>query len=188
MPSQNTPTPNIPAQDILNFWFSENVEKHWFIRSDNLDEEIKQRFLSLYEKAHHGKLDDWANNAYSALALTIILDQFPRNMFRGSGRAFEADTKARQTAKTSIAQGFDQQVTVKQRMFFYLPLMHSEELADQKKSVALYEALGNASALDYAHQHLDIIAKFGRFPHRNAALKRKNTQQETEFLKTHSGF
>lgn len=188
MPSQSAPAQNTSAQDVLDFWFSENVEKHWFIRSDDLDEDIKQRFAALYEQAHSGALDAWGNELHSALALTIILDQFPRNMFRGSGRAFESDAKARQIAKAAIEKGFDQQLTAKERAFFYLPLMHSEDLNDQKKSVALYEVLGNANSLDYAHQHLDIISQFGRFPHRNAALKRENTSQETEFLKTHSGF
>jgi uncharacterized protein (DUF924 family) len=188
MPSQNTPTQETQSRYVLDFWFSENVEKHWFVRSDDLDEDIKQRFLALYEQAHSGALDAWGSELHSALALTIILDQFPRNMFRGSGRAFEADAKARQIAKAAIEKGFDQQVSEKQRAFFYLPLMHSEELADQQQSVELYEALGNENSLDYAQQHLDIIAQFGRFPHRNIALKRENTPQETEFLKTHSGF
>ncbi|WP_374828911.1 DUF924 family protein [Paenochrobactrum pullorum] len=188
MPSLTSSAQNNAAQDVLDFWFSENVEKHWFVRSDDLDEEIKQHFSALYEQAHSGTLDVWGDELHSALALTIILDQFPRNMFRGSGRAFESDAKARQIAKAAIEKGFDQQVSEKQRAFFYLPLMHSEDLNDQKKSVELYEALGNANSLDYAHQHLDIIAQFGRFPHRNVALKRENTPEETEFLKTHSGF
>lgn len=182
------PSHNSAAQEVLDFWFSDNVEKHWFVRSDDLDADIKQRFSALYKQAHNGKLDDWADHLSSALALTIILDQFPRNMFRGSGRAFESDAKARQIAKAAIESGYDQQVTEKERAFFYLPLMHSEELADQQMSVELYEILGNANSLDYAHQHLDIIAQFGRFPHRNIALNRENTPQETEFLKTHSGF
>ncbi|MGU3574105.1 DUF924 family protein [Brucellaceae bacterium C25G] len=182
------PSPHNQAQEVLNFWFSDNVEKHWFARSDALDAEIKQRFSGLYEQAHNGAFDDWADDVNSALALTIILDQFPRNMFRGSARSFESDAKARHIAKIAIAKGFDQQHPAKERPFFYLPLMHSEELADQQKSLELYEALGNPNSLDFAHQHHNIIAQFGRFPHRNVALGRENTPEETEFLKTHSGF
>lgn len=176
------------AQDILDFWFSEPVEAHWFIRSDDVDAQIKQRFSSVYEQAIAGDLAGWKDKAESALALVIILDQFPRNLFRGSPKAFSSDAQARGVAKFALDRGYDQAVDTKARPFFYLPLMHSEEIEDQERCVKLYEVLGNDFSLGFAREHRDIIKQFGRFPHRNAVLGRENTPQETEFLKTHKGF
>lgn len=175
-------------QDILNFWFSEPVEAHWFVRSDDLDAQIKQRFSGIYEQAVAGDLSDWKDDANSALALTILLDQFPRNLFRGSPKAFASDAQARDVAKLALDKTYDQAVDAKARQFFYLPLMHSEEIEDQERCVKLYEVLGNDFSLGFAREHRDIVKQFGRFPHRNAVLGRENTQQETEFLKTHIGF
>lgn len=175
-------------QDILNFWFSEPVEAHWFVRSDDLDAQITQRFSGIYEQAVAGDLSGWKDDAKSALALTIILDQFPRNMFRGSPKAFASDNQALDVAKFALTKAYDQAVDAKARQFFYLPLMHSENLEDQERCVKIYEKLGNDYSLKFAREHHDIIKQFGRFPHRNAVIGRENTQQETEFLKTHTGF
>lgn len=175
-------------QDVLDFWFADNTKEHWFVRSDAVDAQIKQRFAVVYELAASGALENWKNAAHSALALTIILDQFPRNMFRGSPAAFATDPLACALAKYALECGYDKQVDESARQFFYLPLMHSEVLADQERCVELYEALGNDYSLGFAREHRDIVKDFGRFPHRNAVLGRENTPEETEFLKTHSGF
>ncbi|MDP0928529.1 DUF924 family protein [Paracoccus onubensis] len=175
-------------QDVHDFWFSDGMRPYWFQKSDEIDRQIIQLFTPTYEAAHAGRLDHWGANAQDALALVITLDQFPRNMFRGNARSFESNDLALGHARHALEQGFDQECDETARAFFYLPFMHSEELADQEKSVKLYEALGNANSLHFARDHHDIIQRFGRFPHRNAILSRENTDDETEFLKTHSGF
>lgn len=175
-------------QDVRDFWFSAEMQPYWFEKSDDIDRQIIQLFLETYEAAHGGRMDHWLENAPDALALMIVLDQFPRNMFRGSGRSFESNDLALGYARAALDKGFDAAVTSVQRSFFYLPFMHSEDLDDQDRSVRLYQALGDENALKFAHEHRDIIARFGRFPHRNAALERETTPQEAEFLKTHTGF
>lgn len=178
----------VTPQDILDFWFAESTQAHWFVRSDALDQQIRERFGAVYEQAVAGELEDWKDNAKSALALTIIFDQFPRNMFRGSPKAFATDVLACTLSKYALEHDYDKALDEKARQFFYLPLMHSETLADQEQSVQLYKGLGNDLALGFAKEHRDIVEKFGRFPHRNAVLGRKNTPEETEFLKIHKGF
>lgn len=178
--------PEIKA--VLDFWFAPGMQDRWFVRSDDFDRQIVERFGALYDRAHLGELSDWSDSREGALALTIVLDQFPRNMFRGSPRAFESDHQARCLCRKVLAKGFDQQSSIDERQFLYLPLEHSEALRDQKDSVEMYRALGDAEALDFAIRHHDIIAQFGCFPHRNAVVGRENTPEETEFLKTHSGF
>ena len=173
---------------VLDFWFAPGMEKKWFERSDEIDHEIRTRFGALYERARRGELDGWAETREGALALTIVLDQFPRNMFRGSPRAFESDHHARMLCRKVLAEGFDQESTFEERLFLYLPLEHSESMRDQKDSLKMYTALGNAEILDYALQHHDIIARFGCFPHRNHVIGRETTPEEAEFLKTHKGF
>lgn len=175
-------------EEVLGFWFSPETEPRWFDSTPEFDGELYRRFGALQEGAAAGNLDTWAGTARGALALTILLDQLPRNLYRGTRRAFSCDADARRISRLALEQGFDQQVEARERAFFYLPLMHSEDLGDQQDCVRLYEALGNARSLDYAIQHRDIIARFGRFPHRNAVLARENTPDETEFLKTHKGF
>ncbi|WP_416909687.1 DUF924 family protein [Paracoccus sp. (in: a-proteobacteria)] len=175
-------------QDVRDFWFSDEMKPYWFEKSNEIDNQIIQLFLETYEAAHGGRLDHWMESAADALALMIVLDQFPRNMFRGSGRSFESNDLALTHAGQALDKGFDQQVVPAQRAFFYLPFMHSEDLDDQNRSIRLYEALGDDNSLRFAHAHRDIIAEFGRFPHRNAVLGRENTADETEFLKTHKGF
>jgi uncharacterized protein (DUF924 family) len=178
--NQTLPTP----QPILDFWFSPEVQPYWFARSDALDAEIAQKWRSTYEAARDGALDHWQEQADSALALVILLDQFPRNLFRGSPQAFATDSKALNVSRGAIERELDQQIPASQRNFFYLPFMHSEVLDDQKTCVRLFEKLGNAMGLDYAWQHLCIIERFGRFPHRNATLGRESTAEEIAFLQT----
>ncbi|MCZ0960056.1 DUF924 family protein [Paracoccus benzoatiresistens] len=176
------------AQDVLDFWFSEEMEPHWFAKSDEIDARIRDGFADTYHAAHRRELDNWARTPDGALALIVVLDQFPRNIFRGTGRTFESDDIALEHARAAVDAGFDQQIDAKRRVFLYLPFEHSEDLPDQTMSVELFEALGDPGYLDYAIQHHDIIEKFGRFPHRNTLLDRPNTPDEEEFLKTHKGF
>ncbi|WP_207100478.1 DUF924 family protein [Paracoccus shandongensis] len=176
------------AQDVMDFWFSPEMEAHWFAKSDAIDARIRDGFAATHKAAHHRDLDGWAATPDGALALAILLDQVPRNIFRGTPRAFASDDLALDHARAAVDAGFDQQIEPKRRVFFYLPFEHSEDLPDQTRSVELFEALGDPGYLDYAVQHRDIIERFGRFPHRNAILDRPNTPDEEEFLKTHKGF
>jgi uncharacterized protein (DUF924 family) len=169
------------AADVLAFWRAAG-EKKWFAKNDAFDADIKSRFLDTYEAAAAGKLSDWEATPESALALTLVLDQFPRNMFRRDARAFAADATARAVADRALARGFDRQVADELRMFFYLPFEHSETMADQDRCCALFKTLGNADLLHWAELHADIIRRFGRFPHRNAVLGRTTTPDEKTYL------
>jgi uncharacterized protein (DUF924 family) len=169
------------ATDVLAFWRAAG-EKKWFAKNDAFDADIKARFLDTYEAAAKGALSDWEATPEGALALTIVLDQFPRNMFRRDARAFAADATARAIADRALARGFDQQVPDNERLFFYLPYEHSETMVDQERCCALFKALGNADLLHWAELHADIIRRFGRFPHRNAVLGRTTTPEEKAYL------
>lgn len=180
----NSPDPRVNA--VLSFWFGPNPEiarPQWFKTDPAFDRAIAHLFGADYEAARTGALASWEDSPHGALALTILLDQFSRNMFRKTARAFESDALALRVAKDAIARGFDRQVTAVQRTFFYLPFEHSESLADQDRSVALVRALNDARTLDYAEQHAAIIRRFGRFPHRNAVLGRQSTPEEIAYLK-----
>jgi uncharacterized protein (DUF924 family) len=166
---------------VLAFWRDAGPER-WFAKNAAFDEEIRARFLPTYEAAAARALGDWESEAASALALLLVLDQFPRNMFRNDARAFAADPLAREVADRALARGFDRAVAPELRTFFYLPFEHSEHPADQERSVALFRATGDAGLLKWAELHADIIRRFGRFPHRNAVLGRINTPQEQAFL------
>ena len=174
-----------PAQpspaDVVAFW-REAGPKRWFEKDASFDDDIRQRFLKLHEAAAAGKLTAWEANAEGALALLILLDQFPRNMFRGQARAFVCDPLARAVTAGALVRGFDSQVPAELRSFFYLPFEHSEDLADQERGIALYKAAGDAEGLKWAELHADIIRRFGRFPHRNAVLSRVTTPEEQAFL------
>ena len=167
--------------EVLAFWRGAGPEK-WFIKDAAFDEAIRMRFLETYEAAAACRLADWERTAEDALALVIVLDQFPRNMFRGSARTFAADPTARALAERVLARGFDRIVSPIDRQFFYLPFEHSESLADQERACALFRAEGDTDKLKWAELHADIIRRFGRFPHRNAALGRISTPEEQAFL------
>lgn len=182
-------------EEVLKFWFGEEptqARKEWFVKDEKFDSKIRVQFLSLYQRASQGELATWAEDPQSLLALLIILDQFPRNMFRQKPESFVADALARQYAKKGLSKGFDQQVLPLQRVFYYLPFEHSEKIEDQEESVRLFikleQELPRSGFTDYAIKHAEIIKRFGRFPHRNAILKRSSTREEKEFLKTFSGF
>jgi len=169
-----------PAE-IVSFWRDAGPDK-WFEQDQNFDQAIRSRFLPIYEAAANGALAAWEDSAGGALALLLLLDQFPRNMFRGTARAFATDAQARAVTDRALERGFDQAAEPALRPFFYLPFMHSEALSDQDRSVALYEALGDAEHLRFAREHRDIVQRFGRFPGRNRALGRETTPAEQAFL------
>jgi uncharacterized protein (DUF924 family) len=169
------------AADVVSFWQKAGADR-WFKKDNAFDDEIRERFLATYEAAAAGQLSGWEQNAEGTLALLILLDQFPRNMFRGDVRAFASDALARAITAGAIVRGFDSQVPKELRNFFYLPFEHSEDLADQERCLALNRAAGNAENLKWAEIHADIIRRFGRFPHRNAVLGRTTTSEEQSFL------
>lgn len=174
------------ATQVLSFWFGRE-RKSWFEKNPAFDEDIRSRFLPWYEKASKGELTTWKQEPASCLALVILLDQFPRNMFRGHARAFTADPLARAAAYVILDNGWDKAMTPDERMFAYLPLEHSESLDDQERCLALMKEIAafpeSADLPKWAEAHLAIIRRFGRFPHRNAALGRASTPEEAEFLK-----
>lgn len=182
-----------PIRDVLDFWFlpGDGPEfaasgKRWYMKDQQFDEEIRQRFLALHESAAAGQLNDWGNSVEGTLALLILLDQFPRNMFRDSPRAFATDGKALSVARHAVNQGVEMDLPPAQRAFFYLPFEHSEDLNDQEICLRLTQAMPNADASNSLHfwavKHHAIVARFGRFPHRNAALHRESTAEEVTFL------
>jgi uncharacterized protein (DUF924 family) len=169
------------AADVVSFW-RQAGPKRWFEADDAFDRTVRAKFLAVHEAAARGEFAVWEDTAAGALALVILFDQFPRNLFRGSARAFATDPLARAVASRAIARGFDRATDDSMRPFFYLPFMHSEALADQHRCVQLYETLGDTEGAKYAIIHRDVIARFGRFPHRNRVLGRDTTRAEQEFL------
>lgn len=191
------------AQEVLRFWIGDAGEglaalQHrqqlWFLKDPATDLAIRERFASLVEEAGSGALGDWAAEPASWLALLVLLDQFPRNLYRGEARAYAFDPHALRHAEQGIASGQDLLLPPTARLFCYLPLEHAEDLAAQRRSVALFEALAQGAPpghgpvfavwLDYARAHAEVIARFGRFPHRNVALGRSSTPAEREYLAT----
>jgi uncharacterized protein (DUF924 family) len=169
--------------EVLDFWFDEASELHWFEPSAVFDELVRERLATLHTRAAAGKLDDWQASPEGCVALCILLDQAPRQLFRGTGRGFATDEKALAIAEHALANGFDRQSPVAQRQFLYMPLMHSERLDCQLRCVELYEAPELRDKLVYAEEHAEIIRRFGRFPHRNAALGRVSTAEEQAYLR-----
>jgi uncharacterized protein (DUF924 family) len=182
-------------EEILTFWFGKPQDDEayykersaiWFDHKPEFDQEIGTRFATDYQLAAGRKLMEWQSTPHSGLAFVILLDQFPRNMFRDDPRAFATDPLAREVAAHLIQENFDQQLLLVERLFVYLPFMHSEDLLHQQRSVALFQQLAKEQhyldAVSYAVHHMEIIERFGRFPHRNAALRRPSTPEEQEFL------
>ena len=174
--------------EILSFWFDEVGPKHWFASTPELDASIRQRFGHLHEKLSRELPKEVTEDARAALAAIILFDQFPRNMYRGTAKAFSTDDLALRIAREALEKRLDEGMPPEQKQFLYLPFQHSEVSADQEHSVMLYQALGNEEGIRYAVDHRDIIQRFGRFPHRNKALGRASTPDETAFLEGHKGF
>ncbi len=185
-------TTELQPQEILEFWFSELAPKQWFNGGDEVDELIRGRFESAIEQALNGMFDSWLASASGYLALILILDQFPRNIYRGTPRSFAYDHRALALTLDGIARGLDETLKSMERAFFYLPLEHCEDLLIQERSVERYAKLvcqtspskrdGVRMTLDYAWRHYVIIKEFGRYPHRNAILGRASTPEEVDFL------
>ncbi len=167
---------------VLRFWFEEIPRERWFACDPAFDDLVAARFGRLVEKAGKGAFHPGPETPEGALALVLLLDQFPRHIHRGHRRAFAYDARARSAARKAIDCGCDQKLPGERRSFLYLPFEHSEDLADQELSLRLFEALGDPVGIDYARRHYEIIARFGRFPHRNAVLGRKSTAEEEAFL------
>ncbi len=174
----------IPSyKNILEFWFDEETIPNHFSGDKDFDELIKKNFKDIYDEARKGNLKSWQDNPESTLALIIVLDQFPRNMFRNSKEMFATDSMARELTKYAISKGFDKKLNQDQLQFLYMPLMHSEDIEDQKLSVELYEEnVRKDDVTFFAKNHLEVIEKFTRFPSRNNVLGRKSTKAEIDFL------
>lgn len=174
-------------RDVLDFWFKESTAQQHWKKDSAFDDLIRSRFGDAVADAREGRLDDWMQSGQGALALLILLDQFPRNIFRGKSEAFASDAKAREVTRHAIAKGFDLETPKDARLFFYLPFEHSENLDDQNLAVKYFgERIdtdpGRESNYSYALEHREVIRRFGRFPGRNEALRRESTPEEQEFL------
>jgi len=176
----------VQVQDILDFWFSERCRKCWFQSTEELDREIQQKFEVIWAAARDGKLEDWKHSPEGALALTIVLDQFPLNMYRGQPESFSTEAKARDVSQYALAEGFDSHMDESQKLFLYLPFMHSESLEDQDRSVELFKGAGMDA--HWAEHHREIVRRFGRFPHRNACLGRQSNEDELAYLQSGDAF
>ncbi|TWG94873.1 uncharacterized protein (DUF924 family) [Mesorhizobium sp. J18] len=176
------------VDDVLNFWFGELTPEDWFQQKDATDKAIRERFLPLHSDLQRNFPEEAMTDPRTALAAIIVFDQFPRNMFRRTPQAFSTDSLALKLARNAVENGLDKDLSPEERQFLCLPFQHSEELGDQERSVQLFEAIGDEEGIRYAVEHRDIIARFGRFPHRNKALQRKSTEEELSFLEGHEGF
>jgi uncharacterized protein (DUF924 family) len=184
MYESNLPSPD----DVLEFWFSETVKPKWFQSTPEFDHQLTERFAPLWKAARSGELKAWSESPLPALALVIVLDQFPLNMFRGKPESFSTEADSREVARQAIANGFHHRLSKEQKAFLYLPFMHSEALADQDYSVQLFEDAGLDDSAKWARHHRDIVRKFGRFPHRNAILGRSSSPEEREYLDSDEAF
>jgi uncharacterized protein (DUF924 family) len=175
-------------QQIIDFWFSDESRKRWFKSTPDFDQALRDRFEDVWQRASRGELDHWMQTATGCLALVIILDQFPLNMFRGTAHSFSSEARSREVAATAIERGFDKTLSAEQKSFLYMPFMHSEALDDQQLALQLFDQPGLESNFRFARHHHSIIEKFGRFPHRNAVLGRASTDAEIEYLNSREAF
>ena len=175
-------------EELIEFWFSEPVEKLWFKSTPEFDTQLRERYLDIYEYAKHGHLDDWRETPLGSLALVILLDQIPLNIFRGEPESFSTEDHARRVASIAIKHGFDRELSDRQKVFLYMPFMHSENLQDQDVAIRLFEQAGLQNNLRYARHHRGIIARFGRFPHRNRILGRASSSDEMAYLDSPEAF
>lgn len=176
------------VEELVDFWFSESSRKRWFNSTVQFDALLHDKYYSLYELARSQQLLDWEASPQGALALVILLDQIPLNIFRGNPQSFATEQQARQVADSAINQHFDDALSGEQKAFLYMPFMHSENMLDQNRSVRLFEQAGLENNLRFARHHRGIIERFGRFPHRNAILGRESTEEERAYLDSPEGF
>jgi len=178
----------LTPQDILDFWYAPEMRSKWFASTPQIDAMIRECYAQVWESAQRGALDHWRDSAAGCLALIIVLDQLPLNMFRGTAQSFSTEQQAVAITKHAIDKGFDQQIDKSQLAFLYMPLMHSENMADQDLCVALFEAAGLENNLRFARHHREIVRRFGRFPHRNAILSRTSSAEELAYLDSKEAF
>ncbi|MBW8635958.1 DUF924 domain-containing protein [Hoeflea sp. WL0058] len=179
----------VAPREVTTFWFDELEERNWFEKNEEIDRAIRKRFMDTHLALSAHVPQEWRETPEAALALIIVFDQFPRNIFRNSPHAFASDPLALKEATLAIEKGFDLQTPEKHRLFIYIPFEHSESIEDQNRSVALFETLNDENLMKYALAHRDVIEKYGRFPHRNAILGRVSTPEEEAYLaKPGAGF
>ena len=176
----------IEPADIIDYWFSEKSKQFWFASTPSIDKEITSRYETVWEKAASGGLSSWGETADGSVALIIILDQFPLNMFRGKAKGFKTESMAVEVALNAIDNGFDEEMDNEKLLFLFMPLMHSENLDHQNLQVYLFEKYN--FNLDFSKHHRDLVKKFGRFPHRNEILGRMSTMEELDFLLSDNAF
>ena len=175
-------------QEIIDFWFSPEASKRWFDSTPEFDQLLCERYQSVWEEASRGELDDWMATAEGCLALVIVLDQLPLNMFRGEAKSFSTEARSIDVARHAVEHGFDAELPIDQVSFLYMPFMHSENLDDQNLCVKLFDKPGLEGNLRFAYHHRGIIEKFGRFPHRNEILGRESTDAEMAYLNSKEAF
>jgi uncharacterized protein (DUF924 family) len=180
--------PALTPGDILEFWYSEPMASRWFSSSPQLDAEIRASYEQVWRAALEGRLDDWKSSPEGCLALVIVLDQLPLNMFRGEAKSFSTEQQAVEICKLAIARGYDREIAPERLGFLYMPLMHSENLLDQDLSVQMFEQAGLEGNVRFARHHRELIRRFGRFPHRNAVLGRESSREELEYLGSKEAF
>ncbi|MCK5335867.1 MAG: DUF924 domain-containing protein [Gammaproteobacteria bacterium] len=178
----------ISAKEIINFWYSNRVKGQWFASTPELDKEILEKYKQVWEMALAGGLDDWCKKPESCLALVIILDQFPLNMFRGTAKSFQSERKSVEIAEYAVKNNFEQQLDKNKLAFLFMPFMHSEELKDQDLSISLFKENNLQGNIRFAEHHREIIRKYGRFPHRNRILGRDSTDDEIKYLESKEAF
>lgn len=178
----------VTAESIIEYWFSDTIKPQWFKASKELDKEIKEKYQRNWKSAIRGEYKHWKESAIGSLALVIIFDQFPLNMFRGEIESFSTEAMAVKITKHAIDNGFDKELEKHQLAFLYMPLMHSENINDQDLAVTLFEEAGLKENLRFAKHHRDIVKQFGRFPHRNKILQRESSQQELDYLNSDNAF
>ena len=176
------------ASELIQFWYSQPMNKHWFHSTPEIDQQIREQYEALWQDAAKGRLDHWKQSAEGCLALIILLDQLPLNMFRGEARSFATEASAIETTLRGIEQGFDRQLDQSHLSFFYMPLMHSENLTHQDLSVKLFEQASLKKNARFAHHHRELIQRFGRFPHRNVILGRESSADELNYLRSEKAF
>lgn len=175
-------------QEVIGYWYSDRIRKRWFSSTPELDAEIREKYEPLWISGVRGELDGWRTTAAGCLALVLVFDQFPLNMFRGQARSFQTEARAREVAREALNNKFDTELEKEKLPFLFMPFMHSEQLEDQDLAVALFERYGLNENLRFALHHREIVRKFGRFPHRNEILGRENTPEEREYLASKSAF
>lgn len=175
-------------QTLLDFWFTPENEKRWFNSTPEFDQQIRDQFEVVWTTAKDGQLTDWEQSAEGVLALVILLDQMPLNMYRDRPESFSTEAQAREVAGRAIERGFDSQLSDSGKAFLYMPYMHGEDIAVQNRAVELYEAAGLEFNLKFAKHHREIVRQFGRFPHRNAILDRASTAEEVNWLASEEAF